>query len=489
MTNQHPSARQQELKKLPLIVDLDGTLLATDTLYESIAQNFFTRPLKTIFACLGYLKGRAQLKENIAALDAPDVDAMPKHSALIDYIKAARADGRPVHLVTAAHQKIADQVHVETALFDSATGSTIAVNLKSAHKANYLKKQFPDGFVYAGDSRADLAVWDAAAGAITVGVTNSVASAVKAQGTSVEQAFGTPNQTSALRNWRKALRLHQWSKNILLFVPLVLAHVYDSPDLVIKTALGFLLMGFVASGTYLINDLSDLSADRRHATKQDRPLASGAISVQLGFIAAALLIAGGTALAFLLEPRFGAGILVYLIITLSYSLSLKRVALLDVFILSLLYSVRVLLGVALVAVTLSAWLVAFSFFFFYSMSLAKRHVELVRSKVAPDETIPGRGYRPSDWPLTLNLGASSAVGAIIVIVLYLTEEAFPSGSYSAAGFLWAAPVLIALWMQRIWLLSHRGDLDDDPVAFAVKDPISIGLGIALGIFFCAATFL
>lgn len=473
-------------KKLPLIVDLDGTLLATDTLYESFVQNFFSQPIKTLAACLELRKGKAALKTALSELGGVETRTMPKNSELVAYLEAEKANGRSIHLVTAAHQTIASQISQESGLFESATGSSKETNLKSSRKAEYLKKTYPDGFVYAGDDQADLPVWRAASAAIPVGVKPSVARSLAAQDTPIEARIDGVTKGGSLRKWLKALRLHQWSKNILLFVPIVLSHSYDNPALVLKTLLGFIIMGLVASGTYILNDLSDLSADRQHSTKHRRPFAAGAIAVQEGFLVMLILIVGGVCAAFALQPLFGAGILLYLVTTLSYSLWLKLIALLDVFILSLLYAIRVLLGLILVSAVLSAWLLAFSFFFFYSMSLAKRHVELIRSDVAPNEMIPGRGYKPSDWPLTLNLGGASAVAAIIVIVLYLTEEAFPSGSYSTTGFLWAAPVLIALWVQRIWLLAHRGDLDDDPVAFAVKDPVSIALGITMALFVAAA---
>ena len=481
--------KQTHHKELPLIVDLDGTLLASDTLFETFTHNLFTKPFQTLAACVQLTKGRSAFKHSIAKLDAIEIENIPRNEDFVAFLETEKANGRDIHLVTAADQSIASQVLDETDLFPSAQGSTETVNLKSERKAEYLKETYPDGFVYAGDSEADLPVWRAARAAITVGVSRSVASSLTAQPTQIEKDFSRQGERGRWQAWLKALRLHQWSKNILLFVPLFLSHNYNDPSLILKTILGFLLMGLVASGTYVLNDLSDLSADRRHATKRHRPFASGALPIHHGLIGGSLLIAFGLGAAFFLDLWFGIAVAAYLVATLSYSMRFKRVALLDVSLLSLLYSLRVLMGCFLVATYVSPWLIAFSLFFFYSMSLAKRHTELIRSTAAPEDFIPGRGYKKSDWPLTLNLGASSAVAAIVVIVLYLSEEAFPSGAYQSPNYLWAAPVLMVLWVQRIWLLTQRGELDDDPVAFAIRDKISITLGIILAAFFAAAVWL
>ncbi len=473
----------------PLAVDLDGTLLRVDTLFESLVANLFRRPFATLTACLAILQGRAALKHRLAAVGLPDIETLPANDELVVFLKLEKAKGRRLHLATAADELIARAVADRFGFFQSVAGTQGRTNLKGAAKRADLEKRFPEGYAYAGDSRAALEVWRGAVGAVLVGASKGLAKEVASIGVPVEAAVPRRNRFS-FAAWRKALRIHQWSKNVLLIAPLFLAHKYVDPDAVIASAVGFFILGIVASATYIVNDLADLSADRRHRTKSARPFASGAIPVQQGLVAAPVMIIGGVAAAFALSPGFAGTLIAYLATTLAYSFGLKRVPLVDVFILGALYALRVLMGVALVGVALSPWLIAFSVFFFYSLSLAKRHAEVIAAGDKPlNAELPGRGYRPGDWPVTLAAGAASAAASIIIIVLYLTEEAFPSGVYRSPEWLWATPALMTLWTQRIWLLAHRGELDDDPVAFAVKDRASLLLGAALVIFFAAATIL
>ncbi len=471
----------------PLAVDLDGTLVRTDTLYETIAANLRRAPFRTLRALSAVAQGRAAMKAQLCDLSLPDIETLPLNEPLVDYLRAQKASGRTLHLATAADERIAKAVAARIGVFDSAEGSSAGQNLKAVAKRAALEARFPDGFAYAGDSRADLEVWKGAKAAVFADAAPSTRAQALANGVTEEAAFETP-RSSAARAWRKALRLHQWSKNLLIFVPLMLAHLYGDPRAVALTIAAFLIMGVAASGTYLFNDLTDLASDRRHRTKKDRPFASGQLPVRDGLIAAPALIGMSVIAAFIVQPVFGVLLLTYLAATLAYSFGLKSVPMLDVFILGALYCLRVLIGVAVLGIALSPWLISFAFFFFFAMSLAKRHVELVG---APDrrsrERVAGRGYAPADAPLTLAMGASMTAASVLVLVLYLTEEAFPSGTYTRPDFLWAAPALVLLWTQRIWLLAHRGELDDDPVAFAVKDKISIFLGFVVLVFFLLAT--
>lgn len=470
----------------PLAVDLDGTLLATDTLYETIALNLFRRPLATVAACAAVVRGKAALKRSVAALELPEPETLPLNADFVEYLKGERAAGRDIHLVTAADQRIAEHVAARIGLFDSVTGTSSEENLKGPAKAELLAARFPEGFAYAGDHAADLAVWRKADGAVLVGTSARTRRAAEDEGVAVEAEFPRA-RAGTFRLWRKALRLHQWSKNVLILAPLFLAHLYTDVSAVLAALAAFLLMGLVASGTYLVNDLSDLAADRAHRTKRHRPFAAGTLPVRDGLAAAPLLIGTGLLGGLVLSPAFGALLLVYLVTTLAYSFGLKRVPMADVFILGSLYCLRLVMGVAVIGVALSPWLAAFGFCFFFAMSLAKRHVDLVKAKdLPPDVAIPGRGYRPADWPVTLAMGAAATFASIIVVVLYIVEEAFATVGYGAPEFLWAAPALILLWTQRIWLLAHRGELDDDPVSFAIRDRVSLLLGAVLGVFFVAA---
>lgn len=477
MTEPAPRA---DMSPTPLAVDLDGTLTRTDTLYEAIAAALFKRPLATLLAVPQLLRGRAPFKRRIAAITPLDVDSLPLNEELVAHLAAERDAGRALHLVTAADDAIAQALAERTGLFDSAQGSDGARNLKGAAKRDHLCERFPGGFAYAGDSAADMPVWRAAKGVVVVAAKPGVAAKAKALGQPVEAEFPRP-KNGGLRTWRRAFRLHQWSKNLLMFAPLLLGHGFTDPANVLVVIAGFVIMGVVASGTYIVNDLADLSADRRHRTKHARPLASGAMPARDGLIAAALMIPAGLVAAFALAPLFGVLVGVYLATTLSYSLRLKRVVLLDAFILGALYTMRIAMGVAIVPAMAppSPWLFTFSGFLFFSLALAKRHVEAYAALQAGRSGIPDRGYHPEDAPLTLALGVATATASVLILVLYLTEEAFPSGVYAMPQWLWTAPVVLSLWTSRVWLLAHRGELHDDPVEFAVRDRVSLALGCVL----------
>lgn len=467
----------------PLVVDMDGTLLRTDVLYEGMAAAFAKRPLAALAALPLLLRGRAPFKRRIAEIAPLDVDGLPAREDFVAWLETEKARGREVHLVSAGEERIVAAVAARFGVFDTAQGSDGARNLKGSRKAEELRRRFPGGYVYAGDSRADLAVWRTAAGAVLTGASPAVA-AQAARLTMIEKRFDNP--PAGVRAWRKALRLQQWAKNLLLFAPLFLAGMFDDAHAIVMTLIAFVLVGLTASGTYVLNDLADLQADRRHRSKRARPFASGVLGVEKGMIAAPLFIGGGLAAAFALNVNFGAILLIYLITTLSYSFRLKTVPFLDVSVLAGLYTLRLIMGAVVIGAPVSAWLLTFSAAFFLSLSLAKRHVEVAHA--TGSGKVMGRGYRVEDAPLTLAFGVASGLASIQILVTYLIEEAFPSGVYVAPGFLWAAPVLIALWVMRIWLLAHRGELDDDPVAFAVRDKISYALGAGLAVAFGLAVF-
>ncbi len=468
----------------PLVVDLDGTLLETDTLYESFVAAVFQHPIAAILALPRLLSGRAAFKARLGEIAELDVEGLPLRETLVDRLAAEQAKGREIHLVSAADHAVVTAVADRVGLFTSAQGSEGGVNLKGEAKARYLEERFPEGFTYCGDSRADLAVWRKASSVGIVGASKGVASAAKRLGKPVEVEVDTGS--TRLRAWRKALRLQQWSKNVLVFVPLVLAHELTDIWAWAKVLTGFLCMGVMASATYLVNDLGDLSSDRRHRSKRFRPLASGALPIQSALIAIVPMIAVSLGVMAWLSPAAALCLMVYAGFTLSYSLRLKRVVMLDVTILGLLYTIRLIMGQILAGSAESTWLLTFSMFFFCSMALTKRHSEIEVAAASGLTELRGRGYRVKDAPLTLSMGISFSAASILIVVIYLTEEAFPSGLYHHPHRLWVAPVLLHLWLARVWILAHRGEMNDDPVAFALRDRYSLLLGALLGATFLAA---
>lgn len=466
-------ATLQDVSTLPLVVDLDDTLLATDTLYESLASGLFRRPAGVLAAMSKLSGGRAAMKRAIALEAELDCDVLPENEALVAYLREQAARGRELYLVSAADQDIVDRVAIRFDFFKSAMGSDGSRNLKGPNKAAYLAETFPEGFVYAGDSSADLAVWERASGAILVGTSAEVTRKARSM-TTIEAEFHEPR--GRLKDWRKCFRIHQWAKNALLFVALFLGHAYGEPAAWARVIAGFFLFSIAASGTYVINDLVDLGSDRRHATKKTRPLAAGRVPIRLALPLALGAVAIGLFGMLLLGIASFLMLLGYLVLTLAYSFRLKRVPMLDVTTLGALFTIRIAIGAALAQVVLSEWLLVFSMFFFLSLSMAKRYVEVAKKAETEDGMVRGRGYHTGDTILLLNFGISAAACAIFTVCIYLLEAAFPSGAYAQPQFLWIAALSIALWTMRIWLLAYRTELDDDPVAFAVKDKTSVALG-------------
>lgn len=465
----------------PLVVDMDGALIRTDMLFEAFAAGLFQRPLATLLALGSLLKGRAAFKSRIAALGVVDVESLPEREALVSYLEQQSDAGREIHLVSAGAREHVEAVAERFGVFASAQGSTPGDNLKGARKAEALAERFPGGYAYVGDSRADAAVWKMADTIGLAGARPDVARAARRLGKPVE--FEDRSSGAVLAPWRRALRPQQWAKNLLVFVPLILGHQFTNLRTDLAVLAGFACLCVVASATYLVNDLADLAADRRHPTKRSRPLASGALSISHALIAILPMMLTALGAAFWLSPAFGAGLLAYTLLTLAYSMRLKRIVMLDVTVLGCLYAVRLVMGQALVGGEQSVWLLTFSMFFFASLALTKRHSE-IESRAASGSgatQIKGRGYRTTDAPLTLATGVSFSASAILIVVIYLTSEAFPSGLYAHPQRLWATPILIQLWLSRVWLLAHRGEMHEDPVAFALHDKASLMLGAALAI--------
>jgi len=456
---------------LPLVVDLDGTLLLGDVLHEQIMLGLFSNPL-VLLRCLFALRhGRVAFKSALAAAFPMPVAALPLRVKLLDWLRQNRAVGRELHLCTASRQEIADQVAAELGIFSSASGSR-QINLKGEAKAEFLVRTFPDGFVYAGDSRADLAVWRRASGVVLAGASTAVAHAARAMGKPVEASF--PPESYGIRDWFTALRLHHWPKNALVFLPLILAHQwYDAPA-ALRTLLGFMALVLLISCTYLINDLADLAADRAHWSKCHRSLAAGRISIRsaFGFAVAGIILAmtGG----FIISPAAAIAFAAYLVTTLAYSFRLKQIPLLDTFIIAFLFTLRLVIGTALAGVYYSEWLLAFSMTFFFSLAMAKRHGEILRAISKGLST--ARGYRAADTLVTGTLGISTGVGSCLIIALFFANGNFQHAVYHHIQFLWAMPLFIGILIGRVWLLAQRGEMEDDPVSFVLRDKALLCLG-------------
>jgi 4-hydroxybenzoate polyprenyltransferase len=469
---------------VPLIVDLDGTLLLTDTLHESFIGLVFQAPLAAIRCFATVTHGRASLKRYVAEHFVPAVEFLPQRAELIALIEREKARGRKIHLVTAADQKIASEVARIIPLFDSATGSDGLFNLKGVNKLQYLKDRFPAGFLYAGDHASDGPLFAASQGAILCDVDSRTESAAVAGGVSVVARLRQPR--SKMRSFLRAMRPHQWSKNVLVFVPLMLGHAFNNPAKIAATVLAFLILCCLASATYLVNDLADIEADRQHPTKRNRPFASGSLAIRIGMIAAPLMISAALLATMLLPFGFFLTLVAYLVLTTSYSFRLKQIPLFDVFVVGSLFTLRIVMGVEAIGITHSPWLLSFSLLFFLSLALSKRHAEVMHAAHTNRGELAGRGYLSDDWPVTLCFGIGCGLMSIIIMLLYLANDAAPSGLYPHLAWLYVVPGAITVWIMRIWLLSHRMQLHDDPVVFALTDPASLTLGAVVAVSFWMA---
>ncbi len=469
--------------RLPIVVDLDHTLLRTDTLDESFVRALFHHPRAAAAALLALPRGRLAVKAALADGVPLQAAELPLREELLDWLRARALEGHALHLCTAAHQSVADAVAAELGLFESVIGSR-SHNLKGEAKAAALTELFPQGFIYAGDSRADLAVWGRAAGIVLVGAAPATAAAARRLGPPVLAEIA--GELATPRDWVRAARLHHASKNLVVFVPLILGQGWRDMGQVVDALLGFALLLLLTSSTYLLNDLADLRADRAHWSKRHRPIASARIPIRAALAAGLCGVSAALLAGLLYSVPLFMGLGAYLVLTLAYSFGLKRVPLLDTLIIALLFGLRILVGVAALGQPISGYLMTFALFFFFSLATAKRHTEILRAGPEGAPSLAARGYRPADAELTLVVGVASALGSLIVLVLYLMQDAFLRIPYADPWWLWAPPLLIAVWLGRIWLLSHRGEMEDDPVSFAIRDRTSWGLGAAVGIAYLLA---
>ncbi|MGH8854401.1 MAG: UbiA family prenyltransferase [Telluria sp.] len=451
----------------PLVVDLDGTLTPTDTLVESVLLLAKQAPLSVLMLPLWLARGRETMKDEIARRVTLAPDQLPYRDDLLDYLRAEKAGGRRLVLATAAHRSIADGVARHLGLFDQVLATDSTRNLKGIHKLAAIRAEVGTDFVYAGDSVADLPVWEGAQAAVLVNASGALTRTVRGRH-AVDQEF--PAQAAGLATWRRALRMHQWAKNLLLFVPLLTAFSFLPGDIA-TMLLAFLCFSLAASATYIANDLWDLGNDRRHPRKRLRPFASGALTITSGVTAAALLLGCAFGLAFAVNTGFVAMLLAYVILTTAYSWWLKERVLVDVLVLAMLYTLRIVTGSVAVGIHTTSWLLAFSLFVFLSLALVKRCSELQLLQQRGQASAHGRDYRVVDLAVLWPMGLASALAAVVVLGLFINAPE-TAQRYASPMLLWGLAALMIYWLGRLWIKTGRGEMDDDPVLYALKDRAS-----------------
>ncbi len=453
-----------------IAVDLDGTVTLTDTLHESILSLVRIKPFLLFLLPFWLIKGIAYLKFKVAESCVVDVTTLPYNNTFVSWLREQKVHGKKIVLCTAANEHIAKAVSKYLDLFDDVIASDANINLKSTNKRNVLQEKYGDqGYDYAGNSGADIEVWASASKAIVVNASERVRMKVS-QVASVSQTFCT--ESVRISDWLRALRLHQWLKNLLLFVPFLLAHKLGNIQSLVSLLIAFISFSLCASSVYVTNDLLDLESDRSHPRKKYRPFASSKLPISLGVAITPLLIGLGIGLGSIVGTNFLFVLLLYLLLTLAYSLVLKRVLLLDCLTLATLYTIRIIAGAATLSLSLSFWLLAFSVFIFLSLALVKRYAELLVQAQEGKSVAHGRGYIISDASLLQTLGASSGYISALVIALYVLSEDVIS-LYARPIAIWFVLPILLFWVSWVWLKAARGEMHDDPIVFAVKDKASL----------------
>lgn len=459
-------------ERSPLCVDLDGTLVKLDTLWQSIFMLLRKNPFHLLHMVRWALSGPAHLKQEVMQRVELNPTGLPYNPILLDFLRKEKEAGRKLLLTTAANEKAAQAIAEHLDCFDQVLASTSGHNLKAERKLHAIQKSCST-FSYAGDSAADLPIWDEAEEIILVNPSQKVRRKMAKKATHVLE-----DRPSTLKSWIRSIRINQWTKNLLIFVPILLGHQWSDPSTALHALVAFFSFSFMASAIYLLNDLFDISADQLHPRKRNRPLASGNLPLTTGLFSIPLLIMASMILGLSLSWHFCAILLIYLLLTTLYSSLIKTLAIFDVLTLTGLFTLRIFAGASATLILLSPWLIVFSVFFFLSLALVKRVAELKELEKSGDASskAEGRGYTVRDLPLLLALGACSGFQAVQVFTLYINSDKAIK-LYSNPVLLWMLCPLLLFWLSRIWLLVWRGRIKDDPLHFAAADVPTYLIGI------------
>ncbi len=461
-------------RPIPLCVDLDGTLIHSDLLLETFLLLIKRNPLYFFLVPFWLLRGRAALKAEIAKRVNLNPAALPYNDDFLTWLLQEKAAGRSLWLCTASNYRFAESIANHVDIFDGVLASSDDQNISGQNKARSLAEKFGEkAFDYCGNHRIDLAIWQVS----RVGIIVSGGATLETQARSVAEITKTfPRNNKLLRATLNALRLHQWTKNLLIFVPLAAAHkLSDAPSL-LSAIFAFFTFGLCASSVYLLNDMLDLEVDRQQPRKKRRPFAAGDLSLLVGFALVPILLIGAFSLALQLPTNFLLVLAGYYLLTIAYSFGLKGIVLVDTITLAGLYAIRIVAGAAAVGVPLSFWLLLISIFLFLSLALVKRYAELETMRRQGKLKAAGRGYLVEDLPILHSLGTAAGYLSVLILALYIntsTAEAL----YKHPKAIWLLCVLLLYWISYVWLKAHRGTMNDDPVVFALKDKTSLGVAL------------
>jgi len=468
--------------EIPLCVDLDGTLINSDMLIESALLLIKRNPFYLFLMFLWLSRGKAILKREIVSRVELDVESLPYNQNVLDYVKT-QSQQRKTVLVTGSDQSIAEAIAAHTGVFTQARGSDGVLNLTNHNKRAWLVETFgKNGFDYIGNDKDDLNVWPDAREAQVVAKSGNV----KAFGSQTfSKVFST--ESPKFKHFLSMMRVHQWSKNTLVFIPFLLDKSVHSAQNLVLVLLCFLAISLLASATYIVNDLLDLTADRRNATKRKRVIPAGIMPIQYAVVTMLGLGLAVLLLATMLPAAFNSVLLLYLVLTLYYSFVLKQRLIIDVCTLAGLHTIRVIAGTVAVAAQWSFWLLAFSMFLFFSLAVAKRVAELSNLKLSGRDTPVGRAYRVGDLPMLSAMGVATGYISVLVIALFVNSDKVRE-NYSEPVLLWLLCPLLMYWIGRLWVIAARGALHEDPIVFAVRDRLSQIVFSAVLLVVIAASF-
>jgi 4-hydroxybenzoate polyprenyltransferase len=463
---------------VPLCVDLDGTLIHSDLLLESFLLLIKRNPLYLLLVPLWLLGGKARLKSEIAARVTLNGAALPYAAPFVDWLRAQKQQGRALWLVTASDSRLAKAVADHLGFFDGVLSSDGQTNLSGKNKAAALVKRFGEkGFDYCGNEAVDLNVWQHSHAAVVVHGGKDLEAKAR-QVTTVDATFAPT--AVGIKVVTKALRVHQWAKNGLVFVPVAAGHMLTNGPILLDALLAFIAFSLCASSVYLLNDMLDLEADRQHHSKCNRPFAAGTLSLMFGLIAAPLLLLVAFGIAAILPTKFLLVLVAYYIATLAYSFGVKKVVMIDVLALAGLYTIRIVAGAAATAIPLSFWLLMFAIFIFLSLAIVKRYAELHTMREQGKTKASGRGYQVEDIHLLQSMGVASGYLSILVLALYVNSPDIAT-LYRQPKLVWMLVPVMLYWISRIWMETYRGHMHDDPLVYALKDRTSLLTGVAAAV--------
>jgi len=468
---------------IPLVVDIDGTLVATDTLWELVAAYLKKHPVAILQLVAWVFAGKAQFKARLVSAVTLEVDTLPYRQEFLEWLREEKRGGRRLLLASGADQRVADAIADHLGFFERVLASDGIKNATGSVKADMIEAAIGPHYEYAGNSMVDLAVWRRCGSAVVVAPYDGVLPALDRHNIHIVRLFAAPKLTWKI--WSKAIRTHQWVKNVLVFLPLIAGHRVLDPAAVGASILAFLAFGFTASAGYLVNDLFDLTLDRRHSTKRRRPLSAGLISIPQSIAAIFILVTAAVAISAFLPWNASLLLLGYLLATLTYSFFLKKMLLADVVFLALFYTVRVLYGGSATGIEISLWLLAFSVFSFFSLGAVKRINDLAKMESTGSEKLERRAYRSEDRQALVPQAAATANIAVLVLILYLNSTQVTT-LYRHPRVLWVTIPPLLYWFNRIIALGNRGTLPDDPILFGAKDAATYAVVAVLGLTVLAA---